>query len=193
MSDPLEPGEYTDVDEAVGEAWEADTTPYERVREVLSHVYTPTAVDVIADDARTSPKTARKHLTALADEGFASTASGEHGATLFRRSSESLVLEQAADILERVTVAELTDRVQAMREDLAAYRTEFGVDSPEELTVEQTNQLLAGEASDPIDPEALQEWQTTRRNLAIANAALSIATAERFVDDTNAGGTTVLQ
>ena len=193
MSDPLEPGDYTDVDEAVGEAWEAETTPYERVREVLSHVYTPTAVDVIADDARTSSKTARKHLTALADEGFASTEPGEHGATLFRRSPESLVLEQAADILERVSVAELTERVRAMREELAAYQAEFGVDSPEELTVAQTNQLLAGAASDPIDRETLQEWQTTRRNLAIANAALSIATAEQFVDDPNAGGTTVLQ
>lgn len=193
MSEPPAPDEYTDVNEAVGETWEAETTPYERVREVIKYEYTPTTVDAIAEDARTSPKTARKHLTALAEEGFATTEAGEYGATLFRRSPESLVLEQAADILDRLSVDELTERIQAMREELAAYQAEFGVESPEELTVDQTNQLLAGESSSSIDSETLQEWQTTRRNLAFANAALSIATAERFVDDTTAGGTTATQ
>ncbi|MFA9418136.1 hypothetical protein [Natrinema sp. HArc-T2] len=33
-----------------------------------------------------------------------------------------------------------------------------------------------------IDAETIQEWQTLRRNLAFANAALSIANAQRFVD-----------
>jgi len=33
-----------------------------------------------------------------------------------------------------------------------------------------------------MDPETIQEWQTLRRNLAFANAALSVANAKRFVD-----------
>jgi DNA-binding IscR family transcriptional regulator len=61
----------------------------------------------VAGDTRTSPKTARKHLNALADEGFVATETGENGGTDYRRSSESLVVEQAADILAHISTDEL--------------------------------------------------------------------------------------
>jgi len=177
-----QPAEYADINEAVGNEWEAETTPYERVREVVSHRYTPAAAAAVAADARTSPKTARKHLQSLADAGFVTTEPGENGATLYRRSPESLVVEQAADILDRMTVDELRSRVTEMREEIAALQAEYGVDSPDDLAVEQANRTLEGEQSAvDIDQETLTQWQTTRRNLAFASAALSVANAERFV------------
>jgi DNA-binding IscR family transcriptional regulator len=141
-------------------------------------------MDVVADDALTSPKTARKHLNTLANEGFVVTATGEHGGTSYRRSPESLVVEQAADILEHVSTDELVTRIGEMRDHLDEYRSEHSVDSPEELAVEQTNQTLRDVASDQpaIDSETIREWQMLRRNLAFANAALSISNALRFVD-----------
>lgn len=181
------PGPFTDVNEAVGEEWESETTPYERIRHVIAHTYSAVSADRVAKDARTAPKTARKHLNTLAEEGFVETASGDHGATLYRRSSESLVVEQAAEILDRLSTDELVTRIQEMREQLAEYQSEFGVESPEELTVDRTNQALSASESDPthheISPEMIRDWKTLRRNLAFANAALSIGTAEQFVDD----------
>ncbi|RDZ35771.1 transcriptional regulator, partial [Haloferax sp. Atlit-47N] len=49
---------------------------------------------------------------------------------------------------------------------------------------EQANQTLSEPTSEQseINAETIRDWQTTRRNLAFANAALSIANAERFVD-----------
>ena len=186
MTDRRQPGEFTDVNEAVGEEWESETTPYERIRHVVAHTYRPISADTVADDARTAPKTARKHLNTLADEGFVETIPGEHGGTLYRRSPESLVVEQAADILDHVSTDELVARIQEMREQLIKYQSEFGVNSPEELTVTQTNQALAesesGSPQDEIDSETIREWKTLRRNLAFANAALSIGNAEKFVD-----------
>jgi len=184
MSDRTLPDEFEDINEAVSEEWVSETTPYERVRHVIAHTYESVSVDAIADDARTSPKTARKHLNALANEGFVVTATGEHGGTTYRRSPESLVVEQAADILEQVSTDELTTRIAEMRDQLSSYQSEYSVDSPEELAVEQTNQALSESASAQrdIDAETIQEWQTLRRNLAFANAALSIANAQRFVD-----------
>ena len=185
MSNRTPPDDFSDINDAVGEEWEAETTPYERVRHVIAHTYAPVSADTVASDARTSPKTARKHLNALATEGFVTTATGEHGGTTYRRSPESLVVEQAADILEHVSTDELVTRIAELREQLNNYRTEYGVESPEEVIVEQTNQTLSeSESAQPdIDAETIREWQTTRRNLAFANAALSIANAERFVDD----------
>ncbi|WP_227376359.1 DUF7342 family protein [Haladaptatus halobius] len=184
MTDTTSPDEFEDINEVVSEEWESETTPYERVRHVIAHTYSPVSADTVAEDARTSPKTARKHLNALADEGFVGTTTGEHGGTTYQRSPESLVVEQAADILEHVSTDELVTRIAEMRDRLTDYRAEYGVDSPEEMTIEQTNQILSETDSDQsdIDAETLQDWQTTRRNLAFANAALSIANAERFVD-----------
>jgi DNA-binding IscR family transcriptional regulator len=184
MTDRSPPDEFADINEAVGEEWESETTPYERIRHVVAHTYSPVSADEVAADARTAPKTARKHLNTLADEGFVETTPGEQGATLYHRSPESLVVEQAAEILDDVSTDELVTRIQEMREQLAEYRAEFGVYSPEELAVNQTNQALAesGSPQNEIDPETIREWKTLRRNLAFANAALSISNAEQFVD-----------
>ena len=184
MTDRSPPEEFADINEAVGEEWESETTPYERIRHVIAHTYSPVSADEVAADARTAPKTARKHLNTLAEEGFVETTPGEQGGTLYHRSPESLVVEQAADILDNVSTDELVTRIQEMREQLTEYQAEFGVDSPEELTVNQTNQALSesGSPQNEIDPETIREWKTLRRNLAFANAALSIGNAEQFVD-----------
>lgn len=185
MPDSTGPEEFDDVNEAVGAEWEAETTPYERVREVISHTYTSVSADTVAETAQTSPKTARKHLNALADEGFVTSETGERGGTIYRRSPESLVVEQAADILEHVSTDELVAQVSEMRGSISDFQAEYGVESPEELLVDRTNQTLSEAASnhEDLDLETIREWQTTRRNLAFANAALSIANAERFVGD----------
>jgi len=184
MNDRSSPDEFVDVNEAVGKEWENETTPYERIRHVIAHTYSPVSADAVATDAQTAPKTARKHLNTLADEGFVETTPGKQGGTLYRRSPESLVVEQAADILEHVSIDELVTRIQDMRERLTEYRSTFDVDSPEELAVTQTNQALTetGPSQNEIDPETIREWKTLRRNLAFANAALSINNAEQFVD-----------
>jgi predicted ArsR family transcriptional regulator len=184
MVEPGEPPPFEDVNKAVVDEWTDDTTPYERVREIASRTYTPTDAAKIADRARTSPKTARKHLNVLAEEGFITTEPGDYGATLYRRSPESLVLEQATNILSRASTNELRERIEEMRDQLSTFRAEYGVDSPTELTVVRTNDVLdeTEEAAD-IDSETIREWETTRRNLAFANAALSIANARDFVRD----------
>lgn len=184
MTDPAEPAPFEDVNQAVREEWVAETTPYERVREVISRTYTAIDAETVADRAGTSPKTARKHLTTLADDGFVTTETGSNGATLYQRSAESLVVEQAADILSQVSTQELRERISEMRDRIAEFQQEYGVESPDELAVDRTNELLSGSerADGEPDEEAIREWKTTRRNLAFANAALSIANAEKFVD-----------
>jgi DNA-binding transcriptional ArsR family regulator len=183
------PDEFADVNEAVGAEWESETTPAERVRAVLKHAYEPVSADTVADDARVSPKTARKHLDALAEEGYARTEPGPNGGTLYARSPESLVVEEAAAILGEVSVEELTERIDEMRERVAEFRDEYGVDSPEDLAVVRANETLSGRGdATEITPDERREWQTTRRNLAFATAALSIANAERFVADSGSSG-----
>ena len=184
MTDPGEPEAFDDVNQAVRDEWTEETTPYERIREVISRTYTPTDAETLADEACTSPKTARKHLNTLADDGFVATETGANGATLYRRSAESLVVEQAGDILSQVSTEDLRERITEMREQLTDFQREYGVESPEGLAIDRTNELLdeSGHGGGEPDDETIREWKTTRRNLAFANAALSIANARRFVE-----------
>lgn len=184
MTDRSSPNEFADINEVIGAGWESETTPFERIRHVIAHTYNAVSAGSVADDARTAPKTARKHLNTLSDEGFVETTTGEHGATLYRRSPESLVVAQAADIRDHLSTDELITRIQDLRAQLTEYQSVFGVVSPEALAVEQTNQALAesGSQQREIDPETIREWKTLRRNLAFANAALSIGNAEQFID-----------
>lgn len=186
------PEPFTDINDAVVAEWKEETTPYTRVREVVSTIYTPQPVDTVATRAHVSEKTARKHLNTLAADGFVSTAAGDHGATLYRRSSESLVVEQATTILEELSVSELRDRISELRSTIRELQNKYDAESPEELSVTAADDTLQ---SKPVDHEQvdadLQTWKTTRRNLAFANAALSISSAQQFISEeqsnTNSG------
>lgn len=133
MIDSGEPTPFDDVNQAVRDEWQAETTPYERIREVISRTYTPADAQTLADQACMSPKAARKHLNTLADDGFVATKLGANGTTLFRRSAESLVVEQAADILSQMSIDDLRDRISEMRDQLTAFQGEYGPESPELL------------------------------------------------------------
>lgn len=172
---PLEPDE--DVNEAVRADWKEDTTPFERVRTVMKRTSEPHSADEIADRALTTPTTARKHLEVLLEDGFV-TATSKPGrsATLYRRSSESLVMEQARDILREMGTEELVTRISELQSEIQRYREETGVDSPEDVALEDVE----------IDRGTIQEWQRTRRNLDIAKAALAIGQAEDSVQTTPA-------
>ena len=59
MADEIHLDEFEDINEAVSDEWESETTPYERVRHVIAHTYSPVSAEIVAEDAETSPKTAQ--------------------------------------------------------------------------------------------------------------------------------------
>nr|WP_135826585.1 Rrf2 family transcriptional regulator [Halorussus ruber] len=184
MTEKTPPDSVEDVDAAVADEWKDQTTPYERVREVVSRTYEPASAEEVADDALTSPKTARKHLETLASDGFVATTASETGGTRYRRAPDSLVLEQATDLLSEVSVDELQARASEMRCTLQDFQNRYDAQSPDDLSIDLTNETLGESPSrDEPDSEEITEWRTTRRNLALVNAALSIANARKFVTD----------
>jgi DNA-binding IclR family transcriptional regulator len=181
VTDGRTPSDSGDGTEASGHAWTAETTPRERVRDVVGYAYEPVSVSTVAEEARTSLETARNQLEALAEEGYVTAEGGsERG---YRRSPESLVIEQVADIRAELSRAELATRLAELREDVASFREEYGVESPEKLTAVGGTGAQNTEDREGADPETIREWQRIRRNLAFASAALSVSTAERVVDD----------
>jgi DNA-binding MarR family transcriptional regulator len=182
MDDRTAPDAFDDINAAVGEEWKAETTPYERVRYIISHTYDPVAASTVAEQALTATKTARKHLETLASDGYVEAVPHEAGGKRYQRAPESLVVEQAAEILTELSREELAARIAEMRDTIQEYQTDFGVESPEKLSVKQGNDALSDAPTQTnSDASVITDWQTTRRNLAFATAALSIANARKFV------------
>lgn len=100
-----------DVNESVTRQWISESSPRDRVREVIQHCYSPVTPETIGENAHTETETARDHLIALVEDGYAvETPDG------YRRSPESLISEQAADILENVSRDEIEQRVSELRD-----------------------------------------------------------------------------
>ena len=159
-----------DINEQVEREWVEETTPFERVREVIRRTYEPQPVSQVADRARTSENTARKHLEQLRDDGFvAETAIAGTRGTCYKRSNESLLVEQANRIRSTVDATTLAGRVAAMQQTVRDYREEFNADSPADAILSDRE----------IDAKTLQSWQTTRRNLNFARVALVMSNAEQ--------------
>lgn len=190
MTDSPDSDRFENVNEAVEAEWTAESTPFDRVQAVMRRRYEPASANDVANRALTTPKTARKHLESLVDSGFLATERGETGAKLYRRSPESLVTEHVQEILREVETDELAGRIVDLRQELDEYRDRFGVGSPEELAVRLGNEgadaddgVDAEVGDGDVDPRILRAWQTTRRNLAFANAALAVANAQDIADD----------
>jgi DNA-binding transcriptional ArsR family regulator len=163
-----------DVNERVTEEWKADTTPGERVRTVMKRTYDPHPVNDIAERALTSETTARKHLGILAEDGFVEAVSspGERG-TWYKRAPRSVVLERAQQILDSIDVETLSTRIVELRDTVREFEERTGAESPSAAAV----------ADAELDGAAVTEWQTARRNLKLARAALALADAEETIGD----------
>ncbi|GAB7095236.1 winged helix-turn-helix domain-containing protein [Halolamina litorea] len=182
-----------DVNEAVEEEWVEETTPFDRVYEIIQRVYDPASAREIADRARVSPTTARKHLRTLARAGEVAT-SQDGQTTQYRRSETAIVTEHAQALLTERTPEEIASGIAEMKAQIREWREEYGVDSPEEFARE-----LDVDDADRDHGPLLTEWQTTRRNLALAQATLAIAEASNSghltgadTDDDGHGDTSVI-
>jgi ribonuclease HI len=78
--------------------------------------------------------------------------------------------QQNLDSVDRET---LSTRVAELRASVRAFEDETGAEPPEAAAV----------ADSEIDAKVITQWQTTRRNLTLARAALALADATEAVED----------
>lgn len=162
-----------DINEAVIEEWKAETSPFERVREVLLTVTTFQYAGAIAEQAAVSESTARKHLTVLAESGFAVTDTSGQG-TRFKRSRETIAMQRLKELHSNCSRDELIAGIRDLKTRIQAYQDDYNVTDPDELALELT-------ADD--DWKAISDWQALEDDLKLAQAALSLYDFDPDVDE----------
>lgn len=156
---------WDDINDHVRAEWKAETTPFERVYEVVEQTHDGQSAAEIAERALVSEPTARRHCKALVNTGFAETERDDQ-ATLYRRNSDRILMSRIHELREEATRDELLDGIKRMKAEVREYEDRYDVVSPEALA-----RKLDGDETTGWDD--LTTWKTTRRNLAVAQAALA--------------------
>lgn len=154
-----------DVNEAALEEWLESTTKFERVREVLRSTTTPQYAKEIAERARVSEPTARKHLETLAETGFAEAVATGRG-TRYKRSRQTVAMQRISDIHRELSREELTAGIKDLRARIREYQDEHGASDPDDLAFQLE--------SDDEGWDAVAAWRAAENDLEIAKAALAL-------------------
>lgn len=156
---------WEDINEHVKAEWKAETTPFERVYEVVEQTHEGQSAAEIAERALVSEPTARRHCKALVNTGFAETET-DGQTTLYRRNNDRILMSRIRELHEEADRTELLDGIKRMKAEIRRYEERYDVVSPEELA-----QKL--EADETTGWDDLSAWRTTQQNLAVAQAALA--------------------
>jgi len=164
---------WDDVNEQVKEEWKADTTPFERVYEIVEQTHDGQSAAEIADRALVSEPTARRHCKTLVNTGFAETEQ-DGQTTLYKRDSDRILMSRIRELRNEADRAELIEGIKEMKAEIQRYGDRYDVVSPAELA-----QKLDGDETEGWDD--LTAWRTTRQNLAVAQAALAFDEASHHL------------
>lgn len=175
------------VNEAATATWVEATDGFDRVQSVVRQTREPATVTRIAEQAHVSETTARKHLDRLVELGPA-TATQDGRTTLYHRNEEYHILQRVRQLQREQTRAELLDGIKEMKNQLRIYREQYGVESPEEIALDIVEEESTGDPDDAVENmddepwHVISEWQSTRRNLALAQTALSYGQARELIE-----------
>jgi predicted ArsR family transcriptional regulator len=156
---------WDDINDHVKAEWKEDTTPFERVYEVIEQTHEGQSAAEIADRALVSEPTARRHCKTLVNTSFAET-DQDGQTTLYSRDSDRILMSRIRELRDEADRTELLESIKEMKAEIRSYEDRYDVVSPEELA----QQLDADETKGWDD---LTAWRTTRQNLAVAQAALA--------------------
>lgn len=139
----------------------------ERLFDVVVGLRGPTKVSTIAERADCDTETAREYLRWFDEMGMVRRHDGRP--IQYERNDAYFRWRRIDRIRSEYTDRELIETLTDVLEELEAYRSQFGVDHPEEVSlVEATReQDLSTEAA----WRALSEWETRERQAALLDAA----------------------
>lgn len=156
---------WDDLNKRVRDEWKSETTPFERIYEVLEQTHSGQSAAEIAERALVSEPTARRHLNSIVSTGFGTTTQ-DGRTTLYRHNDDRVLMTRIRELRDRASREELLAGIKRMKASIRDFEATYDALSPEELA-----RQLPPEATD--EWEDVTEWKTTRQNLAIAQAALA--------------------
>lgn len=162
------------VEEEVA-AWTQTHDTRQRIKHVLTGIRDPVPVSQIADRARCSPKTARKHLEDLVDERIVLKVDDPQGAR-YQRNDEYFAWRRAHQLSIEYTEAELLEQLGELETQEQTYQAHFDAVSPTHVDFPPAD---ATHAELHELWETVTAWETLRRDIERYREALRLARKRR--------------
>jgi predicted ArsR family transcriptional regulator len=114
------------------ETWKEHASAFDRVKSVTMTLSEPRPASWIATEAAVSPNTARDHLHRLIDLGVV-TATENDGTRHYYPDPLYTRLRDVRELLQETTKRDLSEQAAGLKDDIAAWKAEYDVESPEAL------------------------------------------------------------
>lgn len=158
-----------DEPEWVG-TWKEHASAFDRVKSVTMTLSEPQPAPWIAEEAAVSPNTARNHLRRLIDLGVV-TATEKDGTRRYHPDPLYTRLRDVRELLRETTKQELSEQAADLKNDIAAWQTEYDADSPDALRERAAADDVAAEQAYEL-VRAASDWELARYRLSLVQDAI---------------------
>ncbi|MFB6362088.1 MAG: hypothetical protein ABEH59_12315 [Halobacteriales archaeon] len=155
-------------------SWTDGLTARERVREIATTLTEPQSVEWVREKAQISSwQTAKDELEMLVEFGQVHAIEGDDGHTKFAPNYQLRYFHEVTELINEHTRAELREEIATIQEQIDAWKTEYGVESREDLEATLTDDRLSS-AEVRERNEVLREWERSENNKRLLSHALEL-------------------
>lgn len=150
--------------------WTVHASAFDRVKSVTMTLSEARPAPWIAAEAAVSPNTARGHLRRLIDLGVV-TATEQAGTRHYYRDPLYTRLRDIRELLDDTTKRELSEQAASLKNDIAAWKTEYDAAAPDALRERAAMDDVSAEQAHELTRTA-SDWDLARYQLSLVQAAL---------------------
>lgn len=156
------------------ESWSDGLTARERVREIATSLTEPRSVEWVREQAQISSwQTAKDELEMLVEFGQVHAIEGDDGNTKYAPNYQLRYFNEVTELINEHTRAELREEIATIQEQIDAWKTEFDVETRDDLESTLTDDdLSSGDVRERN--EVLREWERYEDNKRLLKHALEL-------------------
>lgn len=150
--------------------WKEHASAFDRVKSVTMTLSEPQPAPWIAEEAAVSPNTTRDHLRRLIDLGVV-TVTENDGTRHYYPDPLYTRLRDVRELLRETTKQELSEQAADLKNDIAAWKTEYDADSPDVLRERAAADDVSAERAYEFVRIA-SDWELARYRLSLVQDAI---------------------
>jgi DNA-binding transcriptional ArsR family regulator len=150
--------------------WKEHASAFDRVKSVTMTLTEPRPASWIAEEAAVSPNTARDHLRRLIDLGVVTATEGD-GTRHYYPDPLYTRLRDVRELLDETTKRELSERAVELKDDIAAWKSEYDAGSPDALRERAAADDVSAERAYELTRTA-SDWELARYRLSLVQDAI---------------------
>ncbi len=156
------------------ESWTDGLSSRERVREIATTLTRPRSVEWVREQAQISSwQTAKDELEMLVEFGQIHDIEGDDGNTKYAPNYQLRYFNEVTELINNHSREELREEIATIQAEIDEWKTEFDIESRDDLESTLTDDDLTSEAIQERN-RVLRQWETYEDNKRLLKHALEL-------------------